>query len=59
MIARLMGIIGSTQGVRLSAMPPISTSSRIASGPRPSNQPGSFTPCSAFRMNVRKAPVFM
>ena len=38
MIARLIGIIGKTQGVRFSAKPPISTSSRMAKGPRPSNQ---------------------
>ena len=39
MIARLIGIIGSTHGVRFSARPPSSTSTRIASGPRPSNIP--------------------
>ena len=39
MIARLIGIIGSTHGVRFSARPPSSTISRIASGPRPSNMP--------------------
>ena len=42
MIARLIGIIGSTHGVRLSARPPRNTISRIASGPRPSNRPRSF-----------------
>jgi hypothetical protein len=55
MIARLIGIIGSTQGVRFSARPPISTIKRIANGPRPSNIPFSFTPASALRMNVRKS----
>ena len=39
MIARLIGIIGSTHGVRFSARPPRNTISRIASGPRPSNSP--------------------
>ena len=39
MIARLIGIIGSTHGVRFSARPPRNTISRIASGPRPSNMP--------------------
>ena len=52
MIARLIGIIGSTHGVRLSARPPISTSSRIISGPRPSNMPRGFTPFSALWMNA-------
>ena len=47
MIARLIGIIGSTHGVRFSARPPSSTISRIASGPRPSNSPCSLTPFSA------------
>jgi hypothetical protein len=42
MIARLIGIIGRTHGVRLSASPPTSTSSRMAIGPRPSNRPRSF-----------------
>jgi hypothetical protein len=53
--ARLIGIIGSTHGVRLSARPPTSTSSRMASGPRPSNIPRSFTPLSAFRMKARNS----
>ena len=57
MIARLIGIIGRTHGVRFSARPPMRTSSRIASGPRPSNMPRSFTPVSALWMNVRKSVV--
>ena len=55
MMARLIGIIGSTHGVRLSARPPRSTISRMASGPRPSNSPFSCTPFSALRMNCRKS----
>ena len=55
MIARLIGIIGSTHGVRLSARPPRNTSSRIASGPRPSNSPFSLMPLSAFLTNVRNS----
>ena len=39
MIARLIGIIGSTHGVRFSARPPRRTISRMASGPRPSKSP--------------------
>ena len=42
MMARLIGIIGSTHGVRFSARPPRNTISRIASGPRPSNRPRSL-----------------
>ena len=49
MIARLIGIIGSTHGVRFSARPPRSTTRRIASGPRPSNRPRFVTPASASR----------
>ena len=52
MMARLIGIIGSTHGVRFSARPPTSTSSRMASGPRPSKSPRSVTPASAFWMNA-------
>ena len=47
MMARLIGIRGRTQGVRLSASPPMSTSARMASGPRPSNHPVSARPDSA------------
>ena len=57
MMARLIGIIGSTHGVRFSARPPTKTSSRIASGPRPSNRPFSRTPFSALWMNCRKSLV--
>ena len=57
MMARLIGIIGRTHGVRFSANPPRNTISRIASGPRPSKSPGSFTPSSALRMNFRKSRV--
>jgi hypothetical protein len=55
MIARLIGIIGSTHGVRLRARPPTMTMNRMASGPRPSNQPFSTMPFSALWMNVRKS----
>ncbi len=48
MMARLIGIIGSTHGVRFSASPPTRTSSRIASGPRPSKSPRS--PDAVFRV---------
>ena len=56
MMARLIGIIGSTHGVRFSASPPRRTSSRIASGPRPSKSPRCLD--AVFRvadMNVRKS----
>ena len=39
MIARLIGIIGSTHGVRFKRDAADSTISRIANGPRPSNIP--------------------
>jgi hypothetical protein len=55
MIARLIGIIGNTQGVRFRARPPRNTSTRMATGPRPSNGPRAFTPVSALWMNVRKS----
>jgi len=58
MIARLMGIIGSTHGVRFRARPPISTRRTTASGPRPSNIPRGLIPASAFPMNCRNACVF-
>ena len=60
MIARLIGIIGSTHGVRFSARPPRNTIARIASGPRPSKSPLRFVPDSASRMNcqeIRRVPV--
>src|SRR5436309_1736063 len=57
MMAKLMGIIGSTHGVKLSARPPTSTMTKIAAAPRPSNQPLSVTPVSALRMNFRKSSV--
>ena len=58
MMARLMGIIGSTHGVRFKASPPTSTSSRIISGPRPSNIPRSFTPFSALWTKRRNSSAF-
>ena len=58
MIARLIGIIGSTHGVRFSASPPIRINARMASGPRPSNQPCSASPDSARWMNSRNCSSF-
>ena len=52
MIARLMGIIGSTQGVRVKASPPRKTSRRMARGPRPSNIPFWTEPDSALSRRV-------
>ena len=59
MIARLIGIIGSTHGVRFSARPPRKTIARMASGPRPSKSPAGLTPASALWMNVRNSATFM
>jgi hypothetical protein len=55
-MARLIGINGSTQGVRLSAKPPSKTRSRTATVPRPSNGLGAVTPFSAFFRNVLNSP---
>jgi len=55
MIARLMGIIGSTHGVKFSARPPMNTMARTASGPRPSRRPLGLTPASEFLMNSTKS----
>ena len=54
MIARLIGIIGSTHGVRLSASPPMKTIARIANGPRPSKMPLVWMPASASPMNSQE-----
>ena len=55
MIARLIGIIGSTHGVRFKARPPMRTMSSMAATPRSSRSPRCCTPDSALRMKVRKS----
>jgi hypothetical protein len=55
MIARLIGTIGSTHGVRFKASPPMNTSAMIASGPCPSNNPAGLIPASAFDTKVRNS----